>query len=152
MVDHIAGIEQTWTITFTSATDFTCAGDTVGSVGTGSRNSAFAPTNPDHARPYFTLPATGWGGTWASGNILSFKTHPATIPIWEKRTGALLLRHVAAGRHAQHPQIPVAPSRRKYSGQFNVRIAKDLHRRLAIEAERQGVSLNAWVSNKLASV
>ncbi|MBF0154537.1 MAG: hypothetical protein HQL64_12415 [Magnetococcales bacterium] len=85
MVDHIAGIEQTWTITFTSATDFTCAGDTVGSVGTGSRNSAFSPTNPDHARPYFTLPATGWGGTWASGNILSFKTHPAAIPIWEKR-------------------------------------------------------------------
>lgn len=52
---------------------------------------------------------------------------------------------------ANGKQIPVAPNRRQYSGQFNVRIARDLHRRLAVEAERQGVSLNAWVSNKLAS-
>ena len=46
--------------------------------------------------------------------------------------------------------IPVAPARREYSGQFNVRIDKRLHRALAIEAARAGVSLNALVAQKLA--
>ena len=46
--------------------------------------------------------------------------------------------------------VPVAPSRKKYSGQFNVRIDRRLHRALAIEAAKAGVSLNAIVSRKLA--
>ncbi len=46
--------------------------------------------------------------------------------------------------------IPVAPARKKYSGQFNVRIDRRLHRALAIEAAKAGVSLNAIVSQKLA--
>lgn len=46
--------------------------------------------------------------------------------------------------------VPVAPSRREYSGQFNVRIDRRLHRNLAVEAARAGVSLNALVAAKLA--
>jgi len=46
--------------------------------------------------------------------------------------------------------IPIAPSRKEYSGQFNVRIDRRLHRALAMEAARAGVSLNAIVSQKLA--
>ncbi len=38
-----------------------------------------------------------------------------------------------------------------YSGRFNVRIGTDLHRALAFEAARQGVSLNQLVARKLAS-
>jgi predicted HicB family RNase H-like nuclease len=45
--------------------------------------------------------------------------------------------------------VPVAPSRKKYSGQFNVRINRALHRELAVEAAREGVSLNALVAKKL---
>ena len=45
--------------------------------------------------------------------------------------------------------IPVAPARKKYSGQFNVRIDRRLHRALAIEAAQAGISLNAIVSQKL---
>jgi len=45
--------------------------------------------------------------------------------------------------------IPVAPSRKEYSGQFNVRIDKRDHRALAIEAARAGISLNALVAQKL---
>ncbi|MBF0310532.1 MAG: hypothetical protein HQL56_13485 [Magnetococcales bacterium] len=83
--DAIGGIEQTWTLTFTSATAFTCVGDTVGAAGGGSTNGAdFAPTNATFSRPYFTLPASGWGGTWATGNTLTFKTHPAAYPFWLK--------------------------------------------------------------------
>jgi predicted HicB family RNase H-like nuclease len=47
-------------------------------------------------------------------------------------------------------EIPVAPARKEYSGQFNVRIDKRVHRALAIEATRVGVSLNALVSQKLS--
>jgi predicted HicB family RNase H-like nuclease len=47
--------------------------------------------------------------------------------------------------------IPVPPLRREYSGQFNVRIDKRVHRKLAIEAERNGLTLNALVAKKLAA-
>ena len=46
--------------------------------------------------------------------------------------------------------IPVAPARKEYSGQFNVRIDRRLHRALAMEAAKAGISLNAIVSQKLA--
>jgi len=46
--------------------------------------------------------------------------------------------------------IPIAPARRQYSGQFNVRVDKRVHRALAIEAARAGISLNALVSKKLS--
>jgi predicted HicB family RNase H-like nuclease len=53
--------------------------------------------------------------------------------------------------YRKHRQpIPVAPARRKYSGQFNVRIDKRVHRALAMEAAQAGISLNALVSQKLA--
>lgn len=45
--------------------------------------------------------------------------------------------------------VPVAPGRKEYSGQFNVRIDKRDHRALAIEAAIAGLSLNALVAQKL---
>lgn len=47
--------------------------------------------------------------------------------------------------------IPIAPAVKEYSGQFNVRIDKRVHKSLAIEAAIAGVSLNALVAQKLAS-
>ena len=47
-------------------------------------------------------------------------------------------------------QIPVALARKEYSGQFNVRIDKRLHRQLAMEAAQAGISLNALVAQKLS--
>ncbi len=46
-------------------------------------------------------------------------------------------------------EIPLAPRRKEYSGQFNVRIDKRAHRQLAIEAAQAGISLNALVAQKL---
>lgn len=46
-------------------------------------------------------------------------------------------------------EIPIAPTRKEYSGQFNIRIDKRIHRALAIEAARVGLSLNALVAQKL---
>ena len=48
--------------------------------------------------------------------------------------------------------IPVAPRNKNYSGQFNVRLDKRLHRALAVEAAQVGVSLNALVAQKLAKI
>ena len=45
--------------------------------------------------------------------------------------------------------IPVAPSQKEYSGQFQVRVDRRLHKALVIEAALAGVSLNALVSQKL---
>ncbi|MFI4956428.1 MAG: type II toxin-antitoxin system HicB family antitoxin [Gammaproteobacteria bacterium] len=53
--------------------------------------------------------------------------------------------------YRQHgEEIPVAPLRKEYSGQFNVRIDKRVHRALSLEAIEAGVSLNALVAQKLA--
>jgi hypothetical protein len=38
----------------------------------------------------------------------------------------------------------------RYSGNFAVRTSRVLHERLTVEAAEQGVSLNQWVSYKLA--
>lgn len=45
--------------------------------------------------------------------------------------------------------VPQAPSRKTYSGAFNVRVDKRLHKALAIEAAQNGLSLNALVAQKL---
>ncbi|MFA6409499.1 MAG: type II toxin-antitoxin system HicB family antitoxin [Gammaproteobacteria bacterium] len=53
--------------------------------------------------------------------------------------------------YRQHGEnVPLAPSAKKYSGHFNVRIDKRLHRNLAMEACVAGLSLNALISQKLA--
>ncbi|MFM7506860.1 MAG: type II toxin-antitoxin system HicB family antitoxin [Rubrivivax sp.] len=47
--------------------------------------------------------------------------------------------------------VPEPIADRRYSGEFKVRIPPQQHRRLAIEASEQGVSLNRLVSAKLAT-
>ena len=46
--------------------------------------------------------------------------------------------------------IPTPKMAGKYSGKFIVRLPKSLHQRLAIEAEKEGVSLNQLALYKLA--
>ena len=46
--------------------------------------------------------------------------------------------------------IPVPFSKRQFSGRFNIRIDKRLHKSLVQEAFLAGISLNALVSEKLA--
>ncbi len=56
---------------------------------------------------------------------------------------------VADMRAGSEP-VPEPMAERSYSGEFKVRIPPEQHRRLAIEASEQGVSLNRLVSAKLA--
>lgn len=46
--------------------------------------------------------------------------------------------------------IPLPSYPEEYSGKFNVRLPRSLHRELAEEAEREGVSLNTYVATLLA--
>lgn len=39
-----------------------------------------------------------------------------------------------------------------YSGKFNLRLSPELHRQVAIKAEKEGISLNAFVENTLTDV
>ncbi len=57
------------------------------------------------------------------------------------------VRDMAASGEA----VPEPIADRRYSGEFKVRIPPQQHRRLAIEASEQGVSLNRLVSAKLAT-
>jgi predicted HicB family RNase H-like nuclease len=56
---------------------------------------------------------------------------------------------VKESHHEAAEPIPVAPANKNYSGQFNVRLDKRVHRALAIEAAKAGISLNALVAQKL---
>lgn len=47
--------------------------------------------------------------------------------------------------------VPTPLDARKYSGKFVVRLPKSLHARLAIEAEKEGVSLNQYTLYKLST-
>lgn len=48
-------------------------------------------------------------------------------------------------------EVPEPLSTREYSGKFQVRISRDLHRKLALEAAEQHVSMNRLVNDRLAS-
>ena len=48
-------------------------------------------------------------------------------------------------------EIPEPLADRSYSGEFRVRIPPELHRKLALDAQEQQVSLNRLVSAKLAA-
>jgi hypothetical protein len=82
--DNIGSIEQNWTLTFTSTTQFNIVGDTLGNIGTGTVSSLVAPNNPNFTKPYFSINQLGWAGTQI-GTTVTFTTHPAAMPIWYKR-------------------------------------------------------------------
>ena len=83
--DWIGAAEQTWTITRVSDTQFSCVGDTVGALPTGSTGTDYAPINPANDKPFFTLEAAGWLGVLPSGYELVFQSHPPAIATWETR-------------------------------------------------------------------
>ena len=47
--------------------------------------------------------------------------------------------------------IPQPFSKRRFSGKLNLRMSERLHRQLALEAARQGISLNQLINLKLAA-
>jgi predicted HicB family RNase H-like nuclease len=62
-----------------------------------------------------------------------------------------VVKLVLADLSKSNEPIPEPLSTRRFSGKFNVRVPANLHRRLAAEAAREGVSLNELVNHKLES-
>lgn len=85
VVSNRAAMTGRYRIQFTSATAFTCYLEDVGGIGSGVISVDFAPTNPLTGLPYFTIDADGWGGGWASGNVLRFNVQGASYPLWLSR-------------------------------------------------------------------
>lgn len=83
-LDNQGTVEDTWTLTFSDATHFSCSGTYEGNVGTGVITSNFSPTNPNTSKPYFTIDTSAWSGSFSNGDKVIFKTHPSAKAIWIK--------------------------------------------------------------------
>jgi predicted HicB family RNase H-like nuclease len=74
----------------------------------------------------------------------------AATPVEALSGLADLVQDVVADMMANGEPVPVPVTERSYSGKFMVRVPAELHRRLAVEAAEQHVSLNRLVSERLA--
>jgi len=85
MVLYNAGTEQdTFSLTFTSAVSYSVTGVKAGTLASGTVSSSYSPINPKTARPYFTIPAECFSGTFEAGNTIAFGTLPASAAFWIK--------------------------------------------------------------------
>ncbi len=80
---------------------------------------------------------------------------PSLSYLDESRLSALegitnLVKDVVTDMEANGEPVPEPLASKSYSGKFQIRIPPELHRKLAIEAAENKVSLNRYVSNKLA--
>ena len=62
-----------------------------------------------------------------------------------------LIAETVADMHEQGETVPQPLSERRYSGKFNLRVGESLHRRLAIEAAEEQVSINQLVVRRLTA-
>ncbi|MEY2832516.1 MAG: hypothetical protein RLZZ574_1774 [Cyanobacteriota bacterium] len=81
--------------------------------------------------------------------------YPSLSYIDEDRIAALngitkLVNNVVLDMAENGEKVPEPISERQYSGKFQVRIPPERHRMLAIEAAEQNISLNRYISDKLA--
>jgi predicted HicB family RNase H-like nuclease len=62
-----------------------------------------------------------------------------------------LVATVVTDMVASNEEVPEPLSEKIFSGKFVVRVPTEVHRLLAVQAAEQGVSMNRWVSVKLAA-
>ncbi len=83
VVHPTGGAAQKWTLSFVSNTAFNVRGDELGLITSGNISSDCIPINPENNKPYFTLKNSGWTGTFAAGDIVTFYTFIQCIVAWE---------------------------------------------------------------------
>lgn len=81
---------------------------------------------------------------------------PSLSYLHENRNLALegitnLVKDIVLDMQANGEEIPEPIAEKTYSGKFQVRITPELHRKLAMEAAEENVSLNRYVNYKLGS-
>lgn len=85
---------------------------------------------------------------------LEFPSLSWLAPTSEKALAGLqkLISEVLEDMRESGETIPEPLSTRKFSGKFNLRIGPELHRRLAMEAASEHLSLNQYALKKLSQV
>lgn len=63
-----------------------------------------------------------------------------------------VVEEVVADMEAAGEPLPEPLADRRYSGKIALRTSPDQHRKLAIEAAEQGVSVNQWINQKIAAI
>lgn len=81
--------------------------------------------------------------------------YPSLSYLDENRIAALngitdLVKSIVEDMEKNGEKVPEPISEKQYSGKFQIRITPERHRMLAIEAAEQNVSLNRYISDKLA--
>jgi len=79
---NVGTVTDSWTLTFSDSTNFSVSGANIGSVGSGDINTDFQPSNGSSY--YFKIDKDGWGGSWANGDTITFRTVHAGKGIWAK--------------------------------------------------------------------
>lgn len=128
-----------------------------GEAGMGGRTSGKShasrhpmPTRPVEDRYVYRI-------LWSEsrkGFVCTVAELPGLIEVSESSAEALMGLHMRvaerlAAMRAKGEDVPVPYEDRQYSGRFMVRIPPEMHRRLAIEAAEQGVSINRLVQSRL---
>jgi hypothetical protein len=83
---NLGTIYQNWVIKFYTTTQFTLQGDIIGYSGNGNINEDFIPLNTMMDSPYFQLNKEIWKNSWNVNDEIHFRTLPASIALWFKRT------------------------------------------------------------------
>jgi predicted HicB family RNase H-like nuclease len=88
------------------------------------------------------------------GRVLEFPSLAAHGSTQEKALREIrsVVRYALEDLADSRGLAPEPLSKRSFSGTLNLRMPKHLHRQLAIEAAQEGVSLNHWITTKLATI
>lgn len=86
-VKNAGAVTERWALSFKTSTTFQLIGEHVGNLGEFSILAGdIVPINEASGQPYMTIPVAGFGGGWASGNIVRINTVGAMFPFWMVRT------------------------------------------------------------------
>jgi predicted RNase H-like HicB family nuclease len=101
---------------------------------------------------YLIQPVTDESGSYYYGRILELDGCQSTGETFEEAYNSLLeaMEGWLEVKIEYGDPIPKPLKDDNYSGKFVIRIPKSLHRKLAIEAEQEGVSLNQYAMYKLS--
>jgi hypothetical protein len=82
LTNRIGTDEHTITITVLDANTFSVVSDWRGALPNGQFSSNYIYQNPAFSETVFFIRALAWGGTHTAGEVMTFQTHPAAVPVW----------------------------------------------------------------------
>ena len=77
--------QDTITLTFTSATEFTAAAGWIGTITGGDTTTDYAPLHPVTGLEIFNIPSTAWSGTFAASDTVILVLAQCAAGIWAWR-------------------------------------------------------------------